>query len=118
METKRPSRIVIKGIEWTPALVKERINTSDQVLKNALLRLYTFQTEEEKQHSDTHESNGLGFNGTDAHILSEFAKQLLSKGWLSPKQIAIARKKLPKYSRQIFNYIADSRQEVANRFGI
>ena len=50
-------------------------------------------------------STRSGFNGTDANILSSFAEQLLKGRTLSAKQLAIAFKKLPKYSRQVIGFI-------------
>jgi hypothetical protein len=43
----------------------------------------------------------VGFTGTDAEILSSFSKQLIEKGWLSPKQMVIVRKKIKKYENQM-----------------
>lgn len=120
METKVKAlkKITIKGVEWTPEYVKQQIIENDSALKKALLRIYSFQTAEEKLVEGTHETNGKGFNGTDAQILSSFAKQLEERNWLSPKQIAIARKKMVKYSRQIFTYIVENRQETYKKFGL
>jgi hypothetical protein len=49
--------------------------------------------------------NGVGFNGTDATILSSFADQINRGRTLSPNAVAIAFKKLPKYSRQVIGFI-------------
>ena len=114
-----PKYVLIDGIQWTPALVKEKILTRDDAVKKALLRLYSWQTEDEKQAEQTQEHNKRGFNGVDSEILTSFAKQLESKGWLSPKQIALARKKILKYSTQIFNnHILANREKVYNSFGV
>jgi len=111
-------KVIIKGVEWTPQMVKEAIAKSDEAVKRALLRLYSFQTEDEKQNFSTHHTNGKGFNGTDAEILSSFADQLLKKGWLSQKQLELSRKKLLKYSRQIFNWMKEERQTTYRKFGL
>lgn len=111
-------KVIIKGIEWTPERVKESISKSDEAVRRALLRLYSFQTEDEKLALSTHHTNGKGFNGTDAEILSSFADQLLKKGWLSKKQIELSRKKLLKYSRQIFNWMKEERQTTYRKFGL
>jgi hypothetical protein len=111
-------KVIIKGVEWTPSLVKEKIASSEDAVKRALLRLYSFQTEDEKQALSTHHTNGKGFNGTDAEILSSFAEQLLKKGWLSGKQIELARKKLLKYSRQIFEWMKEDRKATYKKFGL
>ena len=116
--TQTMERVIIQGVEWTPDLIKEKINTSDVAVKRALLRLYSFQTEDEKLYGAVYHTNGKGFNGTDAEILSSFATQLLSRGWLSDKQIAIARKKLLKYSGQIFRWMKEDRKTVYKKFGL
>jgi hypothetical protein len=115
---KKSNHVMIKGVQWTTEMVKEKILSDDQALKNALLRIYSFQTEDEKRAHHTTHTNGKGFNGTDAEILTSFAKQLENKGWLSPKQIILARKKMVKYSRQIFEYIKESRKQTYAKFGL
>lgn len=115
---KTPKSIVIKGVTWSPEIIKEKIAKSDNAVKAALLRIYTFQTAEEQQAEQTVESNGKGFNGNDAKILSSFAEQLQKKGWLSPKQIALSRKKLAKYSRQLYLFIVEERQQTYRNYGL
>jgi hypothetical protein len=101
--------VIHQGEEWTPALIRERIRTNDAVLKRALLRLYSFQTDDEKWTGSTQDRNGAGFNGVDSEILSSFAVQLSTRGWLSPKQLSVARKLLPKYAQQLFRYAQATR---------
>ena len=121
---RTPKQVLIKNkkgefIAWTPAYIKQQIIEKDEAVKAALLRIYSYQTQEEQNHETTVESNGKGFNGTDAEILSSFAKQLETRKFLSPKQIVIARKKLQKYSRQLFMYIVEnSYQTKQAKFGI
>jgi hypothetical protein len=114
-----PKRVLIKGVEWTPSIIKEKIETSDKALISALLRVYSWQTEDEKHSERTTETNSKGFNGIDAEILSSFAKQWETRGFLSPKQKAIARKKMSKYSRQIFiHHLVPLQTEKRTRFGL
>ena len=115
----RITQVLINGTSWTPQLVKEQIQVSDVAVKKALLRVYSWQTEEEKDSESTFESNRKGFNGVDGPILSSLAEQLTNKGWLSPKQITLARKRISKYARQIFEqHIVAQRQQVYDSFGI
>jgi len=117
--TPLPKFVEIDGIRWTPALIKERISTSDIAVKKALLRIWNWQTEDEKHTHSTNQTNGVGFNGVDAEILTSFAEQLSKKNWLSPKQIAIARKRLMKYSNQIYvHHIAAQFVAMADEYGI
>jgi hypothetical protein len=118
-KVKIPKFVVVDGVNWTPALIKERISTSDLAVKKALIRIWNWQTEDEKQTQSTNQTNGVGFNGIDAEILTSFAEQLDKKGWLSPKQIAIARKKLMKYSNQIYvHHLVAQRVELHQKFGL
>jgi hypothetical protein len=72
----------------------------------AITLLYGFQTATEQEAQSTAERNGAGFNGTDAFILSSFAEQIAKGRTLSPKQLAIAFRKLPKYSGQVIGAIS------------
>lgn len=81
--------------------VKNQLGTNEFWAKQALLKIYSFQTADEQQMETTCEHNNVGFTGTDGEILSSFAKQLTYKGYLSPKQMALVYKKMPKYWRQI-----------------
>ena len=85
----------------TQEVVREVLNTDDAVLTEWLVKIYEFQTRDEQMTETTNRTNLVGFTGADAHILSSFAKQYIRKGYLSPKQLAIARKKMPKYAGQI-----------------
>lgn len=91
-------REAIAGLFGDP---EEITFSKDAARLKALLWIYKYQTEEEKQTDSTHVLNGVGFTGTDAEILSSFSKQLIEKGWLSPKQMIIVRKKIKKYENQM-----------------
>lgn len=69
------------------------------------MKLWQRQTSDEQAAQTTGYDNGIGFNGTDAMILSSFAEQINKGRTLSPKQLTIAFKKLPKYSKQIISEI-------------
>jgi hypothetical protein len=83
--------------------VKQQLGTSDVWAKKALLKILENQTKDEILSESTHEHNGIGFTGSDAEILTSFAKQYQKNGTLSQKQINILLKKMPKYSVQIIN---------------
>lgn len=91
----KPKRI------WTEDEIKNLIQTNDKVLYGALKKIYAEQTSDEQATGETNHQNGVGFNGVDAPILSSFAEFLNRTGFLTPKQKAIARKKLVKYNRQL-----------------
>jgi hypothetical protein len=70
-----------------------------------LIKIYERQTSNEQASGNTSELNSVGFSGCDAEILSSFATQYLSRGTLSPKQMVLVFKKLPRYSKQIISCI-------------
>lgn len=73
----------------------------DMAKIKALLWMYDFQTDDEKHSERTKQLNGVGFNGVDGEILTSFAKQVIDRNFLSPKQMEILRKKMPKYAGQM-----------------
>lgn len=86
---------------WEETEIRKLIEANTEVLYRALKRIYAKQTAEERSAGETLESNGVGFNGADSPFMSSLCEHLLRYGRLSEKQIAIARSKLRKYSRQL-----------------
>ena len=94
-------------------MIKENIESGPwQWPVRAMLAIYEKQTATEQETATTKESNGIGFNGLDAEILSSFSKQV--QRWegtpeplrrfpvpLSEKQLNLARKKMAKYAGQL-----------------
>jgi hypothetical protein len=85
-------------------------------VERAVLVLYQRQTADEQVTSSTSHENGIGFNGTDAFILSSFAEQIQDSTYpkgrrLSPKQMGVARRKVQKYTRQLIE-VATNRTEL------
>lgn len=87
--------------KWTKEAIKTNMQASDKWLFRGLLAIYSNQTHEEQVGGFTAEDNGIGFNGVDAEILTSFALQLNSRGFLTPRQIEMARKKMLKYAGQL-----------------
>lgn len=95
--------------------VKHKLSTNDKWALNALLKIYSFQTANEKALDHTVIRNNVGFSGHDAEFLSSIAKQLITRiedrktrGYdpdpvkcLSQKQRDIVRKIIQKYWQQI-----------------
>ena len=96
--------------------VKNQLATNPAWATRAIVKLWQRQTADEQATQSTGQDNGVGFNGTDAFILSSFAEQINKGRTLSPKQLAIAFKKLPKYSKQIISEIpADKLVEMEKK---
>lgn len=66
-----------------------------------MLRIYANQTADEQSSEDTKHLNGIGFTGSDANLLSSFAKQVERGRNLSDKQMFYVFKKMPKYAGQL-----------------
>lgn len=87
------------------AYIKTQLASNPAWAARAIVKLHQMQTFDEQNSQMTKESNGVGFNGTDATILSSFAEQINKGRTLSPKQLVLAFRKLPKYSRQVIGFI-------------
>jgi glucan phosphorylase len=83
--------------------VRHQLKTNEKWAKAALLTIYEYQTKDEQLVGYTKEYNNVGFSGVDSEIMSSFAEQLINKGWLSPKQMAIVMKRIHRYTRQIIS---------------
>lgn len=87
--------------QWTAEEIKNLLQRNDMMVGRSLERLYRRQTDDEKKLEQTKHENGIGFNAVDASLLTSFAKQWMHTGRLSCKQLFVARKKLPKYVKQL-----------------
>ena len=92
--------------------LKEQLATRDNQAVKGLLTIYEYQTTEEQCEGHTKEYNGVGFSGFDSDILSSFAEQYKTKGFLSPKQMNVVKKHLPKYARQLIEISIKSKKIV------
>jgi len=86
---------------WEKEEIKGLIETRDDAVVRGMLRIYGLQTESEQVCGGTHESNGVGFSGVDGGIMSSFTEFYNKAGFLSKKQMVIARKKILKYTGQL-----------------
>jgi len=96
------------------AFFRGALGHSAPFARRALLVIYGKQTEDEKSAEVTVASNGVGFSGFDAELLTSFAKQLETKQdkypgkpewWLSPGQMKWVFKKMPKYANQLIRLL-------------
>lgn len=86
---------------WDKAHIQTLLQNSDKAVVRALEVLYAKQTATEQATDQTQEHNGVGFSGRDAELLSSFAKFYKRAGFLTEKQMGIARQRLMKYWRQL-----------------
>ena len=85
----------------TKDYIKALLARSDQAIARALLVLLDRQTDDEQDSQVAKYQNGRGFTSCDAAILTSFALQVQQGRTLSPKQLNLARRYLPKYSGQL-----------------
>lgn len=89
---------------WTKEEIKSKLLSGDVIwIERSILAIFAKQTADEQSMEVTNRLNKVGFTGADAGILSSFAKWLnrSTNNHLTPKQMIIARKKMPKYSKQL-----------------
>lgn len=86
---------------WDRDGIQRLLENSEKAVIRGLLVVFNNQTIEEQRIEGTVEHNKKGFSGPDAEILTSFAKQYLEKGYLTPKQFAIARERMKKYWKQL-----------------
>jgi cyclopropane fatty-acyl-phospholipid synthase-like methyltransferase len=98
--------------------VKKQLSTNKAWATKALLKIFEKQTEYEQEAGYTREYNKVGFTGVDGEILSSFAKQLKTRGFLSPKQMALVYKKMPKYWMQIIKISDIQKLELQLRLSL
>ena len=110
-KSKKSIVVVVNGKEWDKESIKKLIQTNDKAVYRALVLLYSFQTDEEKNTDKVKTVNGKGFNKLDAEILSSMARQVKSGRHLSDKQMYVARPKLMKYAGQILNYMKTKEEQ-------
>ena len=83
--------------------LRKKIGSDDRWAMRAFERIYQNQTDDERVSQDTKHNNGIGFSGFDANIMSSMHESLEKYGSLSMKQMAVIKRIMPKYAKQIFN---------------
>lgn len=103
----------------TKEFIKKQLATNPAWAVKGLVKIYTLQTADEQASDTTSHDNGVGFSGVDANILSSFAKQVNAGRNLSPKQMAIVFKKMPRYHKQVASFIpADKMTEIEKNLSV
>lgn len=93
---------------WRKDDVLALLESRDEAVVRAVKGLYARQTAHERNAQATHEANGAGFNAHDARFLSDVAASLPKWGdRMTPRQLAVSRKMLRKYWRQLLEIIQE-----------
>ena len=82
-------------------LLKTTLAKNKKAAVQALLTINRLQTDSEKSLGVALKSNGVGFTGYDAPILSSMALHLSRHGNLSPKQMDVVHRLIPRYAAQL-----------------
>jgi hypothetical protein len=99
--------------------IKNQLATNQAWAVKALVKVYTLQTLDEQATGQTSNLNGVGFSGIDSKILSSFAEQVNKGRTLSPKQMSILYKKMPRYHKQVASFIpAEKMVEIEKNLAV
>lgn len=88
--------------------IKKQITSNPQQAIKAMLRIYQYQSEDEKKDLQTKHSNGVGFTAADSYILSSFSRQVLGGRQLSERQLNILFSKIGKYALQLATHAIEN----------
>lgn len=83
------------------AAMRSQITSDEARAARALLRIYQYQTLDEKSSRDVKHRNGCGFMPQDAKLLSGIACWVLAGHALTPKQFDAVRNRIGKYAGQL-----------------
>ena len=87
--------------EYTIEEIREKLESDIRWAERGLVRIYQNQTVDEQELRETIHSNGVGFTGWDAEILTSFA-QRSERGWgLTGPQKRVLFRRMPKYAGQL-----------------
>ena len=84
--------------------LRRQITTDEGKAIKALMTLFDYQTEDEKESEKTQHSNGVGFMQNDDRILTSLAKFYQDRGYLTSKQVSILMNRIGKYAGQLINH--------------
>ena len=90
--------------------LQSKLSTDVRWAQRGLLAIFRNQTEDEKVAADVKHHNSMGFRCMDSIILTSFANQLQQRGSLSPKQMNVVFKLMPKYARQLMKFYGEAIQ--------
>jgi hypothetical protein len=96
--------------QQTLVTLQAKLRSDVRWAQRGLLAIYRNQTEDEKVAADVKHHNAMGFRCMDSIILTSFANQLQTRGSLSPKQMTVVHKLMPKYARQLMKFYGEAIQ--------
>lgn len=91
----------IKNLKQWKAYIQGLLMENDEAVKQALVRLYNCQEQDEMRDKKSVHENGVGFNKVDAYYLSKSAEKVLRGLQLSESELNTCRWSVMKYWRQL-----------------
>lgn len=92
------------------AHILNKMENSNEWLRHAVVAIFRRQTEDEQTSGQTKYSNGRGYNGLDAEIMTNIANRIIAnRRSLSEKELAACRKIMPKYVGQLVEVVRETR---------
>ena len=91
----------IKNLKQWKAYIQGLLKENDEAVKQALVRLYNRQEQDEMRDKKSVHENGVGFNKIDAYYLSKSAEKVLQGKQLSESELNACRWSIMKYWRQL-----------------
>jgi hypothetical protein len=85
----------------TKASIHALLDANEKAVIRALYCIHGRQTASEQAGAMTKETNGVGFSKYDAPLLTDYVRQHRESGYLSKRQIVVARNKIKRYWRQL-----------------
>lgn len=100
-------------VKYSKEDIIEILENSDRAVERAILAIYSRQTDLEKCNHATLSANGKGFTGAHGFIGSSMAQQIMSRGYLTKRQIGWWRVKPGKSNRMRIATYANQLLEIA-----
>ena len=91
--------------------LQHKLSTDVCWAQRGLLAIFRNQTADEQRAANVTHHNQMGFRCMDSIILTSFANQLQRRGSLSPKQMQVVFKLMPKYARQLMKFYGEAIQQ-------
>lgn len=91
----------IKNLKQWKAYIQGLLKENDEAVKQALVRLYNCQEQDEMRDKKSVHENGVGFNKVDAYYLSKSAEKILRGKQLSESELNACRWSIMKYWQQL-----------------
>lgn len=98
--------------KWNRDNVRAILQERDEAVLRGLTVINRLQTQDERAAKVTTHSNGVGWSGFDAEIMGHLAEWYEEKGFLTEKQLGLARRKMLKYAGQLAR-VANGEVEVS-----